>query len=466
MKSMIELSDNRSTIYQRPAEILQRLIRFDTTNPPGNERQCISFINALLTEFGIDTAILSRTPERPNLIARLRSGQRNVSPLLLYGHVDVATTKDQEWNHPPFEGRLQDGFIWGRGALDMKGGIAMMLSAFLRCKIEGLDLPGDIVLAIVSDEEMGGDFGSRYLVESHPDLFDGILYAIGEFGGFTLHIGNRRFYPIMVAEKQRCWLRATMRGPGGHGSMPVRGGAMAKLSQLLQKLDKNRLPIHITPVANQMFKAIASSLGGLKGLILSQLTNPLLTNWVLNLLGESGHIFDPLLHNTVSATVLRGSDTINVIPSEISVDLDGRLLPGFGPEDLIAELRNLIGNEIELDIIRFDPGPAEPDMGLFSTLAEILCNADPDAIPVPLLLSGVTDAQSFSRLGIQTYGFLPMLLPKDINFSQMIHGANERIPVEALDFGTKAIYKLLRQYNGIKSSGLSGYTGPRKDTGD
>jgi acetylornithine deacetylase/succinyl-diaminopimelate desuccinylase-like protein len=454
MESMMESSEHRLTIYQRPAEILQRLIQFDTTNPPGNEGQCISFINDLLTEFGINTTILSRTPERPNLIARLRSDKRNVSPLLLYGHVDVATTKNQKWKHPPFEGRLQNGYIWGRGALDMKGGIAMMLSALLRSKIEGLDLPGDIVLAIVSDEEMGGDFGSRYLVENHPDLFDGIRYAIGEFGGFTLHIENRRFYPIMVAEKQRCWLRATIRGPGGHGSMPVRGGAMAKLSQLLQKLDKNRLPIHVTPIANQMFKVIASSLGGLKGLILSQLTNPLLTNWVLNLLGESGRIFDPLLHNTVTATVLHGSDTINVIPSEISVELDGRLLPGFGPDDLIAELLDLIGNEIELDIIRFDPGPAEPDMGLFSTLAEILCNADPDAIPVPLLLSAVTDAQSFSRLGIQTYGFLPMSLPKDINFSQVIHGADERIPVEALDFGAKAIYELLRRYNGIKSSNL------------
>jgi acetylornithine deacetylase/succinyl-diaminopimelate desuccinylase-like protein len=222
---------------------------------------------------------------------------------------------------------------------------------------------------------------------------------------------------------------------------------MAKLSRFLQRLDKKSLPVHITPVAKQMFNTIASSLGGLKGLILSQLTNPLLTNWVLNLLGENGRIFDPLLHNTVSATVLHGSDTINVIPIEISVDLDGRLLPGFGPDDLIAELSNLIGNEIELDIIRFDPGPTEPDMGLFGTLSEILCNADPDAIPVPFLLSGATDAQYFSRLGIQTYGFLPMLLPKDINFSQMIHGENERIPVEALDFGAKTLYKLLQQYN-------------------
>ena len=443
----MESATNISSIYKRPSELLQRLIRFDTTNPPGNEAECISYINGLLTKAGIETTILARMPERPNLIARLR-GQGNISPLLLYGHVDVVTTVNQKWQNPPFEGKLIDDFVWGRGALDMKGGIAMMLASFLRAKAEGLNLPGDVVLVIVSDEETGGDFGSKYLVENHSDLFEGIRYAIGEFGGFTLYIGKRRFYPIMVGEKQKCWMRATIRGPGGHGSIPVRGGAMARLSRLLQKLDKNRLPVHITQVASLFFKTVALSLGGLKGLIVGQLTNPLLTNSLLNLLGERGRLFDPLLHNSVSATILHGSEQINVIPSEISMELDGRLLPGYHPDDMIAELHQLIGSDIELEVIRFDPGPVEPDMGLFDTLADILRKADPDGIPIPLLLSGVTDGRFFSRLGIQTYGFLPMPLPEDLNFSQMIHGANERIPVEALDFGASAIYELLQRYKG------------------
>jgi acetylornithine deacetylase/succinyl-diaminopimelate desuccinylase-like protein len=443
----MESATNISSIYQRPSELLQRLIRFDTTNPPGNEAECISYINGLLTKAGIETTILARMPERPNLIARLR-GQGNISPLLLYGHVDVVTTVNQKWQNPPFEGKLIDDFVWGRGALDMKGGIAMMLASFLRAKAEGLNLPGDVVLVIVSDEETGGDFGSKYLVENHSDLFEGIRYAIGEFGGFTLYIGKRRFYPIMVGEKQKCWMRATIRGPGGHGSIPVRGGAMARLSRLLQKLDKNRLPVHITRVASLFFKTVALSLGGLKGLIVGQLTNPLLTNSLLNLLGERGRLFDPLLHNSVSATILHGSEQINVIPSEISVGLDGRLLPGYHPADMIAELHQLIGSDIELEVIRFDPGPIDPDMGLFDTLADILRKADPDGIPIPLLLSGVTDGRFFSRLGIQTYGFLPMPLPEDLNFSQTIHGANERIPVEALDFGASAIYELLQRYKG------------------
>ena len=244
----MESSKDMSLIYQRPAELLQRLIRFDTTNPPGNEAECISFISDLLAGSGIKTTILARTPERPNLIARL-SGQGNAPPLLLYGHVDVVTTENQKWQHPPFEGKIADGFIWGRGALDMKGGIAMMLAAFLRAKAEGLALPGDVVLAIVSDEEAFGDFGAKFLVENHADLFDGIRYAIGEFGGFSLYVGKKKFYPIMVAEKQRCWFKATVYGDGGHGSLPARGGAMAKLARLLQKLDKKRLPVHVTPVA-------------------------------------------------------------------------------------------------------------------------------------------------------------------------------------------------------------------------
>jgi len=436
---------NRSAIYDRPAELLQRLIRFDTTNPPGNEAECISFINGLLAEAGIKTTILGKTPERPNLIARL-PGMGNAPPLLLYGHIDVVTTENQQWQHPPFAGEVSDGFVWGRGALDMKGGVAMMLAAFLRAKGDALKLPGDVVLAIVSDEEAGGDFGSRYLVENHPKLFEGIKYAIGEFGGFTFYVGKQRFYPIMIAEKQLCWLNMTVRGTGGHGAIPVRGGAMAKLSQVLRRLDKKRLPVHITPAARLMFDAVASASGGVKKLVLGQLTNPLFTNMVLDAMGEHSRPFDPLLHNTVSPTVLHGSSKINVIPSEVSIGLDGRLLPGYSPDDLISELTGIVGHDVEIEVIRYDPGPAEPDMGLFDLLADILRQADPDGIPVPFLMSGVTDARFFARLGIQTYGFVPMQLPRDFDFIQVIHGVDERIPVEAIGFGANAIYQLLRRF--------------------
>jgi len=437
--------EDSSHTYQNPVELLEKLIQFDTTNPPGNESECITYINHLLTQARIDTKVLAKSPERPNLIARF-PGQGSAAPLLLYGHVDVVSTENQQWQHPPFAGKQVDEFVWGRGALDMKGGVVMMLAALLRAKAEQLRLPGDVILAIVCDEEAGGDYGAKFLVENHPEEFDGVRYAIGEFGGFSLFVGKRRFYPIQISEKQICWLKTTFRGPAGHGSLPVRGGAMAKLSRFLQRLDKRRLPVHITPPARLMFSAMASALGGISGLMLGQLLNPGLTDRVLNLLGERGHLFDPLLHNTVSPTILHASNKINVIPSEVSVELDCRLLPGFQPDDLIREIRQIVDDPIEIDVIRYDPGPTEPDMGLFNTLSGILKAADPDGTPVPLLLSGATDGRFFSRLGIQTYGYLPMPLPEGFNFTQTIHAADERIPINAVEFGTNAIYQALQRF--------------------
>lgn len=441
--------ESLSHIYQNPVELLQKLIRFDTTNPPGNESDCIAFINDLLTQAEIDTKILAKSPDRPNLIARL-PGQGTAAPLLLYGHIDVVTTENQQWRYPPFEGKLVDEFIYGRGALDMKGGVTMMLAALLRAKAKNLRPPGDIILAIVCDEEAFGDYGAKFLVEKHPEEFDGVRYAIGEFGGFTVFVGNRRFYPIQISEKQLCWLKVTFRGPGGHGSLPVRGGAMVKLSRFLQRLDKRRLPVHITPPARLMISAMASSLGGISYLILGQLLNPRLTNRILNLLGERGNLFDPLLHNTISPAIVHASNKINVIPSEVSVELDCRLLPGFQPDDLISELFKIVEETLEIDVIRYDPGPGPsvPDMGLFNTLAGILKEANPDGTPVPMLLSGTTDARFFSQLGIQTYGYLPMPLPKSFSFIQTIHAADERIPINAVEFGTNAIYQVLQRFGG------------------
>lgn len=432
---------------EHPVELLQRLIQFDTTNPPGNECDCITFIAGLLQEHGIETHLFARTPQRPNLVARL-PGCGATSPLLLYGHVDVVTVENQDWRYPPFEGRQEDGYIWGRGALDMKGCLSMMLLALLRAAREQARLPGDVILAVVCDEEAGGVFGARYLVEQHPGLFEGVRYALGEFGGFSIQFGKKRFYPIQVAEKQVCCISARLHGPGGHGSLPVRGGAMAGLSRMLDILDRQALPLHITPAARLMFSTIAAGLGGLNGLLLRQLLNPLLADSLLRLLGERGRLFAPLLHNTVSPTMLQGSDQVNVIPAQVTVGLDGRLLPGQSPENLLSELRALLGERVELEVLYFDCGPQEIDLGFYDSLADILKQADPQGIPIPYMLSGVTDARFFCQLGIQTYGFTPMQLPADFKFSSAAHAADERIPVEALPFGSQAIFEaLLRPRN-------------------
>jgi acetylornithine deacetylase/succinyl-diaminopimelate desuccinylase-like protein len=367
--------------------------------------------------------------------------------LLLQGHVDVVTTANQDWTHPPFEGKAVDGYVWGRGALDMKGGVAMILAAFLRAKAEDLAPAGDIVLAILSDEEAGGDYGANYLVENHSDQFEGIRYAIGEFGGFPLYIGGRKFYAIQVADKRFCWMKIILRGPGGHASSPVRGGIMARLARLLQSLDQHRLPVHVTPVAHQMLEAIAADVPSPMSSAFQQLLDPALTDTVLDQLGPQGSMFDAVLHNTVNATLVQGGEKINVIPGEITLKLDGRLLPGYTSDDMAAELRPIIGEDVELEVVRYDPPTPEPDMGLFDTLAGILREADPEAIPIPLLLTATTDAKHFARLGIQTYGFLPMNLPEEFVFFETIHAANERIPVEAVDFGANAVYQALRLYH-------------------
>jgi acetylornithine deacetylase/succinyl-diaminopimelate desuccinylase-like protein len=433
------------TIQVNPTKILQTMLRFDTTNPPGNEYLVINWVRDMLAEAGVESTILAKDPDRPNLIARIK-GRGTAPPLLLQGHVDVVTTEGQNWDSPPFGGEIYEGYIWGRGALDMKGGVAMLLSAFLQAHQEQVSLPGDVILCLLADEEAGGDFGAKYLVEEHPSYFDGVRFALGEFGGFSMKVAGTTFYPIMVAEKQICWTRVILRGPAGHGSMVHRGTAMARLGQILNLLDQKMLPVHITPAVRQNITQMADAVAFPTSAILRLLLIPSLSDRILRLLGETGTNLLPIFHNTVNATIVHGGDKVNVIPSEISLDLDGRLLPGFTPEQMLSELGTLLGTDLDIEVIRHDPGPAQPDMALFDTLAGVLKDKDPNGHPIPLVLMGVTDARFFSKLGIQTYGFLPITLPDDFKFASVIHAANERIPIKALDFGTQAIFDVLQRF--------------------
>ncbi len=330
----------------------------------------------------------------------------------------------------------------------MKGGVVMMVSALLRLVQREQRAAGDIVLTLVSDEEAGGDQGAKFLVEQYPEHFADIQFALGEFGAFSLPAGKQRIYPIMVAEKQICWMRAVIRGPAGHGSLPMRFGAVSRLADMLRQLNNGRLPVHIIPLVRQMVNTMAEVWPLPKRVIIKSLLRPAITDRVLRLLGENGNSFDALLHNTVNATVLRAGETINVIPSEVHVRLDGRLLPGFRPEHMLVELGKLIGKDVELELERYDACPDHPNMGLFPLLADILVEMDSAAVPAPMLLPGTTDGRHFSRLGIQTYGFLPMKLPDDFSFFKLIHAADERIPSTALDFGTEAIHRALVRYPG------------------
>jgi len=425
-----------------PVGILQKLISYNTTNPPGHERECILYIEDLLRKSGIESTLLALDADRPNLIARIR-GNGQAPPLLLYGHVDVVPTDGQSWTVPPFSGEVRDGCVWGRGALDMKGGVAMMLSAFLEAKSRENELPRDLVLAIVSDEEAGGKFGSKFLVERHPEQFAGIRHAIGEFGGFSFYVGKQKFYPIMVAEKRLCWLKTTIKGSGGHGSQAKNKSTVAILGDIIRRLRPLRFPVHITTAVRAMIEAMADAMPMPQKRLFRLLLHPRWTSTILRLLGDKGSTLAPLFYNTANITVIQGGLAINAIPEQIELKIDGRLLPGFEPADLIKELNKAIGYELEYEVVLHDPFPDAVDMELYPTLAEILRDQDPQGIPIPFVLTGSTDSRFFAGLGIQTYGYLPMDLPKSFAFTEYIHAANERIPIQALQSGALAISRLL-----------------------
>jgi acetylornithine deacetylase/succinyl-diaminopimelate desuccinylase-like protein len=426
-------------------ELAQRLIRFDTTNPPGNEAPCIEWIRGLLAEAGIESELHERDPGRPNLVARLR-GETPEAGLLLYGHVDVVTARDQQWSRPPFGAEVADGFLWGRGALDMKGGVAMLVQAFLRAR--ELPLMHDLVLTVLADEEAGGFAGARFLVEARPELFAGVTHALGEFGAFSLPIAGRRFYPIQVAEKQRCVLRATLRGPGGHGAVPVRGRTPGLLGDVLRTLDRRQPPVRITPVTRAFIEAVAAALPRPQALMMRSLLKPAVADRLLPRLPRQFAGLGAMLHNTVSATIVHAGEKDNVIPATAELTLDGRLLPGCEPDDLIRELHALTGGKLEVEVVHFDPMPGDADLTHYETLADVVRGFDPTGVPVPYLLVGVTDGRLFRRLGIQTYGFLPMRLPDDLVLTELIHAADERIPADTLEDGADAILEAVRRIAG------------------
>ena len=430
-----------------PVSLLQGLVRFDTTNPPGDERACVEWTERLLDAAGFETDTYASDPDRPNLVARL-PGDGPASPLLLYGHVDVVPTEGQDWTHPPFAGVIEDGFVWGRGTLDMKGGVAMLLAAALRAARGEGTLAGDLMVMVVSDEEAGGEAGAAYMVEQHPELFADVEYAIGEFGGFPMTIAGDRFYPVQLDEKAICWSQLTFSGPAGHGSTPGDGGAMADMARAVTALTGSRLPVHVVPPVEEMLEAIAAELDAETGALVRDLLDPGRTDDALAALDQEGGMVDALLHNTVAPTVVRGGEKENVIPGEVAVTLDCRLLPGQTATDLERELRATVPDDVafEFETLRYEAFPAETDAGLFDLLAETLETADPEGTVVPFVLPGGTDGRHLSRVGVQSYGYTPLRLPEGFSFMNTIHAADERVPVDAVSFGADRLTEVVEGY--------------------
>jgi acetylornithine deacetylase/succinyl-diaminopimelate desuccinylase-like protein len=433
------------------ASLLGDLIRIDTTNPPGREREAVELIASVLADNGIDSQMYAKDAERPSLIARV-AGEGTAPPLLVQGHVDVVGVADQRWEHDPFSGDLIDGWIWGRGALDMKGPIAMMIDALVRAS-QGHPPAGDIILCVLPDEEDGGHLGAGFLVTEHPDLFDGVKYALGEFGGFPFTFDGVRFSPIQISERVGVDFHVTFRGDPGHASMPVPGGAMAKLGKALVNLERKHLPVHLTQPTRLMLEAMASHVSPATRLavraMLDERTAPATVAALRSKLGRMENLF----RNTATPTIVAGGDKINVIPAEVILTLDGRMLPGMSAVMMRDELSELLGVECDISYSTQRSGiPADPDMGLFDLLASAAGRMDPSLVPIPYMSPAITDARWFTTLGISCYGFTPMPLPPDFAFEATVHGANERIPVSALRPGANAYLDVFQRYGRISDS--------------
>ncbi len=430
-------------------EMCQTLLRMDTTNPPGNERPAADYLDGKLREVGYQTTLLESAPGRANLVCR-RTGEGLAGPLLLTAHLDVVEAYPDQWRQPPFSGVIVDGCLWGRGAIDMKNMAAMSAAVMRRLAREQVPLARDVIFAAVADEEAGCDFGSRFLVEQHPELVRA-EYAIGESGGFSLHIGGSTFYPVQVAEKGLCWIRARVRGQPGHGSMPRPDSAVIKLSEAVARLGAAQLPVHPTRWVRDFLGAVAARQPALVQPLLRVLTHPRLLPSVLKVFPDKGVArgLQAVLSNTASPTVLSAGAKVNVIPDRAEVLIDGRTLPGQTDGDLLRELRAVMGPEVELEVMRSAPPVVtEPvDSPLFEIIAAEIQKREPDATVVPYMIPGFTDAKYFTRLGARWYGFSPVKIEKGsgIRFADMFHGHDERVPVDGLRWGADLLYAVVTE---------------------
>lgn len=427
---------------------LQALLRIDTTNPPGNEREAADYLAEVLAAEGYSPVVLESAPGRGNVVARCH-GSGESSPLLLLSHLDVVPVEPEHWDHDPFGGEVIDGTVWGRGALDMKSIVVMQLMTMLLLKRRGNPLRRDVIFAATADEEEGGRYGAGFLVDHHLDLIRA-GHALSEFGGFSVDLAGRRFYLCQVAEKGACWVRMRARGRPGHGSMPESETAVVKLAEAVTRLGRASLPFHRTGPMEEMVGALARGLGGIRGSVLRLLLNPTLSPALLRLFVRDrflASMFHALLHNTASPTVLRAGSKTNVIPSVAEAELDGRVLPGQDLRSFLDELQVVVGPGYEFDPIQVSRAVATSSQTpLFAAMAEGLLRHDPQATIVPMMMPGATDAKHLARAGIPCYGFSPMRLPPTIDFMGMIHGHNERIPVEALAFGVQVLYEVTEDY--------------------
>ncbi len=427
------------TAQQEVAGLASDLIRIDTFNPGDNsgqgERAAAEHVAALLSDVGLTATILESSPRRASVVTRIEGEDPSRPALLIHGHLDVVPAEADDWRMHPLSGEISDGCVWGRGAVDMKDMDAMILAVVRQRVREGRRPPRDVVLAFLADEEAGGDYGAWWLVDNHPELFDGVTEAIGEVGGFSTTIGGQRLYLLQTAEKGIAWMRLIARGTAGHGSMLQPDNAVTELADAIARIGRHEWPVRLTPSVEAFLEAACDALG-----ITFNRNEP---TEVLAKMGPIARLVGATLTNTANPSMLTAGYKVNVVPQTATAQIDGRFLPGFEHE-FLAEFDELLGPGVRREFVNNKPALETTfDGALCDAMTAALLAADPEAKVVPYCLSGGTDAKSFSRLGIRCFGFTPLRLPADLDFAAMFHGVDERVPISALEFGTQVLDRFI-----------------------
>ncbi|MFE8945702.1 M20/M25/M40 family metallo-hydrolase [Streptomyces sp. NPDC003233] len=421
-------------------DLCRELIRFDTSNygdhsGPG-ERQAAEWVAEKLAEVGLEPEIFESHPGRASTVARIEGEDPSRPALLIHGHLDVVPANAIDWTHHPFSGEVADGCVWGRGAVDMKDMDAMTLAVVRDRLRSGRRPPRDIVLAFLADEEAGGTYGARHLVDRHPELFEGVTEAISEVGGFSFTVNEqRRLYLIQTAEKGMHWMKLTVAGTAGHGSMIHRDNAITELSEAVARVGRHKFPVRVTKTTRAFLDELGDALG-------TEL-DPEDMESTLVRLGGIAKFIGATLSNTANPTQLSAGYKVNVIPGEATAHIDGRFLPGY-EEEFLGDLDRLLGPHVRREDVHTDKAVETGfDGALVEAMQSALVAEDPTAKAIPYMLSGGTDAKSFDDLGIRGFGFAPLKLPPELDFAGMFHGVDERVPVDGLQFGVRVLDRFI-----------------------
>ncbi|TDE59923.1 M20/M25/M40 family metallo-hydrolase [Nonomuraea mesophila] len=426
------------------ADLCVELIRVDSSNygdgsGPG-ERAAAEVVMARLAEVGIESTYIESEPGRGNVVTRVEGTDRSLPALLVHGHLDVVPANAADWSVDPFAGEVRDGYIWGRGAVDMKDMDAMMLAVLRQMKREGREPRRDIVFAWLADEEAGGVYGAKYLTANHAELFEGVTESISEVGGYSLEVDpSLRLYLIETAQKGLAWMNLTADGTAGHGSMLNDDNAVTEVARAVARIGEHDWPLTYTPTVRRFLTEVADAYG-----IPFDENDP---QPVLDRIGPLVRFVGATLRHTTNPTQLGAGYKSNVIPGQATAVVDGRFLPGF-EDEFFKTVDSLLGPKVRRDFVHHDIALETTfDGALVESMIAALKAEDPAARAIPYCMSGGTDNKTFfADLGVRGFGFVPLRLPADMDFASMFHGVDERVPVDALHFGVRVLDRFLLNY--------------------